>query len=237
MQVGRCAAAAGVQRTPDRRPVGRRRHDGYPTAAAPATRSGATRWHTRGVVDRDADRLVHLPLAHQVEALEAIVRCNPVVADVLDRLPALPLGSWYIGAGGVAGTVWNHLHGFAPTHGIKDYDVVYYDADDLSERAEQAVEAQVTEMLGANGAAVDVTNEARVHTWYEHRFGRPLAPYRSVEHAIATWPTTANSIGVRCDRGEFVVCAPFGLADLFAMVVRANPTLVDEPVYRAKAEP
>jgi hypothetical protein len=40
---------------------------------------------------------------------------------------------------------------------------------------------------------------------------------RSVEHAIATWPTTATSIGVRCDGG-------------------ANTTLVDEPVYRAKAE-
>jgi hypothetical protein len=188
------------------------------------------------VVDRDADRLAHLPLAHQVQALESIVRSNPVVADVLDRLPALNLGSWYIGAGGVAGTVWNHLHGFAPTHGIRDYDIVYFDAEDLSERSEKAVEAQVTQLLGANGAAIDVTNEARVHTWYEQRFGRPLGPYRSVEHAIATWPSTASSIGVRCHGGEFVVCAPFGLADLFAMVVRANTTLVDETVYRAKAE-
>jgi hypothetical protein len=188
------------------------------------------------VVDRDADRLAHLPLAHQVQALESIVRSNPVVADVLGQLPALNLGSWYIGAGGVAGTVWNHLHGFAPTHGIKDYDIVYFDAEDLSETAEKAVEAQVTELLGVHGAAIDVTNEARVHTWYEQRFGRPLSPYRSVEHAIATWPTTASSIGVRCDGDEFAVCAPFGLADLFAMVVRANPTLVDESVYRAKAE-
>jgi hypothetical protein len=188
------------------------------------------------VVDRDADRLAHLPLAHQVRALESMVRSNPVVAAVLDQVPALNLGSWYIGAGAVAGTVWNHLHGFAPTHGIKDYDVVYFDADDLSEPAEKAVEAQVTGLLGGKGAAVDVTNEARVHTWYEQRFGRPLRPYRSAEHAIATWPTTATSIGVRCDGREFVVCAPFGLADLFAMVVRANTTLVEESVYQAKAE-
>jgi hypothetical protein len=88
------------------------------------------------VVDRDADRLAHLPLAHQVQALESIVRSNPVVAGVLDQLPALNLGSWYIGAGGVAGTVWNHLHGYAPTHGIKDYDIVYFHAEDLSEPAE-----------------------------------------------------------------------------------------------------
>ena len=36
--------------------------------------------------------------------------------------------------------------------------------------------------------------------------------------------------------GEFFVCAPYGLADLFAMVVRANTTLIDEPVHRAEAE-
>jgi hypothetical protein len=77
------------------------------------------------VVDRDGNRLAHLPLARQVRALESILRSNPVVADVLDQLPALRLGSWYIGAGGVAGTVWNHLHGFAPTYGIKDYDIAY----------------------------------------------------------------------------------------------------------------
>ena len=188
------------------------------------------------MVDRSADRLAHLPLADQVQALERIVCSNPIVAGVLDQLPALQLGSWYIGAGAVAGTVWNYLHGFAPTRGIKDYDIVYFDAQDLGEPAENAVQARVTELLGANGAAFDVTNEARVHTWYEQRFGRPLAPYRSVEHAIATWPTTASSIGVRCEGAEFVVCAPFGLADLFAMVVRANTTLVEEPVYRAKAE-
>jgi uncharacterized protein len=188
------------------------------------------------VVDRDGDRLAHLPLARQVQALESIVRSNPVVAGILDQLPALNLGSWYIGAGGLAGTVWNHLHGYPPTHAIKDYDIVYFDAEDLSEPAEKAVHAQVTQLLAASGAVFDVTNEARVHTWYEQRFGRPLSPYRSVEHAIATWPTTATSIGVRREGGQFVVCAPFGLADLFAMVVRPNTTLVDEPVYRAKAE-
>ncbi len=183
-----------------------------------------------------AARLAHLSLDRQVQALESIVRTNPVVAAVLDRLPALSLGSWYLGAGGIAGTVWNHLHGFAPTHAIKDYDIVYFDAEDLSAATETTVEAQVTELLGADRAVIDVTNQARVHTWYEQRFGRPLAPYRSVEHAIATWPTTASSIGVRREGGAFVVCAPYGLADLFSMVVRANPTLVDEPVYRAKAE-
>lgn len=198
--------------------------------------------HARGlrpyaaVIDRDGDALAHAPLARQMEALEAIVRTNQVVCRLLDRLPGLLPPSWYLGAGGVAQTVWNHLHGFDPTQAIRDYDVVYHDADDLTEANERRIEAAVTAFVGVDGVRLDVTNEARVHQWYERRFGRALPPYRSVEHAIATWPTTATSVGVRADGGAFVVCAPFGLADLYAMVVRANTALVDRSVYEAKAE-
>src|SRR4029079_779005 len=117
-------------------------------------------------------------------------------------------------------------HGFGSTYGIDDYDLVYFDRDDVTAAGESAIEAGVLAALaGARGAKVDVTNEARVHMWYERSFGRPLAPYRSTEHAIATRPTTATSVGVRRDEGGLVVCAPFGLADLFAMVVRPNTTL------------
>ena len=178
--------------------------------------------------------LGELSLTRQAEALEALIRANPVVSALLEELPGLGLPDWYLGAGGVAQTVWNHLHGFSPTYGIDDYDIVYFDPDDLTAEGEAAVEASVLALAGARGARVDVTNEARVHTWYERRFGRPLAPYRSTEHAIATWPTTATSVGVRSDEGGLVVCAPFGLADLFAMVVRANTTLIDREVYEAK---
>lgn len=83
---------------------------------------------------------------------------------------------------------------------------------------------------------IDVTNEARVHLWYERRFGFAIAPYRSTEHAISTWPTTASSVGVRYDVNGFIVCAPFGLDDLFSMVVRPNKRLIDEAVYEAKVQ-
>ena len=44
--------------------------------------------------------------------------------------------NWYLGAGGVVQTVWNMKHGFDPEHGIKDYDLVYYDANDTSYEGE-----------------------------------------------------------------------------------------------------
>lgn len=164
------------------------------------------------------------------------MRCNPVATTVLDAGDRLGLPSWYLGAGAIAQTVWNCQHGFEPTHGIADYDVVYFDPEDLTADGERDVAERAMRLIGDVGAELDVTNEARVHLWYPERFGRSIPPYRSTEDAIGTWPTTATSVGVRTDGDEFVVCAPFGLSDLFAMVVRPNKTIITQSVYEAKAQ-
>jgi hypothetical protein len=187
----------------------------------------------------DLRSLADADVATQVAALGRLLRASPVVEPLLDALPAWGLPGCYVGAGAVVQTVWNAAHGFAPDVGVKDADVVYFDARDLSAEAEDRTESLVRSSVPSLGVAVDVTNEARVHLWYERRFGVPLEPYRSTEEAIATWPTTASSIGVRpvpggADDG-LVVCAPYGLRDLFALVVRPNQTLVTEAVYTAKA--
>jgi hypothetical protein len=167
--------------------------------------------------------------------LGAILSRQPVVAALLERVPSLGLPGWYLGAGSVAQTVWNALHGFELTFGIADYDLAYFDPGDLTAEAEHDAERRARLLLTEFAEKVDVTNEARVHLWYEQRFGQPIAPYQSTEAAIATWPTTATSIGVRPGRAGLEVCAPFGLADLFSMVVRPNKRLVSREVYEAKA--
>jgi hypothetical protein len=174
------------------------------------------------------------PLHEQSAFLEATLRKNDVAQAVLAVARELDLPDWYFGAGGVAQTVWNVLHGFEASAGIKDYDLVYFDSADLTIESERAIEAEVADRLRRSGIVVDVKNEARVHLWYEQRFGRHLEPYRSTGDAIATWPTTASSVGVRYDGDRFVVCAPFGLADLISIVARANKTIVTRDVYEEK---
>jgi hypothetical protein len=174
------------------------------------------------------------PLHEQSAYLEATLRENDVAQAVLAVAQQLDLPDWYFGAGGVAQTVWNVLHGFEASAAIKDYDLVYFDAADLRIETKSEIEAEVADRLRGDGIVVDVKNEARVHLWYERRFGRHLEPYRSTGDAIATWPTTASSVGVRYDGHTFVVCAPFGLADLISMVARANKTIVTRDVYEEK---
>ena len=175
-----------------------------------------------------------LPIHHQVEYLQNALNQNPVARTVLRVGVEMDLPNWYFGAGGVAQTVWNLRHGFDPGQGIKDYDLVYFDPDDLSAEAEKQREDEVARRLVDARIVVDVKNEARVHLWYAEQFGRRLQPYGSTEDAIATWPTTASSIGVRHDREGFVVHAPFGLSDLLGMVARPNKTIVTRDVYEEK---
>ena len=83
---------------------------------------------------------------------------------------------------------------------------------------------------------LDVKNEARIHLWYEECFGYAIKPYISSADAIATFPTTATAVGVRRIHGKFECCAPFGLDDLFGLVVRPNKRQITRDIYEAKVD-
>jgi hypothetical protein len=180
------------------------------------------------------DRPEAAPLHLQVKYLDDALKLNLVAQAVLTVGPDLALPNCYLGAGGIAQTVWNLRRGFDAAAGIKDYDLAYFDPRDLSAEAEHRNEVEVASRLSEFGIAVDVKNQARVHLWYGERFGRHIEPFRSTEEAIASWPATASCVGVRQDHDGFVVCAPFGLADLLAMVARPNKTIVSQEVYEEK---
>ena len=152
----------------------------------------------------------------------------------MERLEDLSLPDCYLGAGCVAQTVWNAAHDKPPAADIIDYDIVYFDAGDLTEAGENAVATRVRTLMSDLAVAVDVKNQARVHLWYRQRFGYDIVPYTSTEDAIATWPTTATAVGVRLTHGRPVVCAPYGLDDLLGLVVRANRVQITPEIYRGK---
>lgn len=166
-----------------------------------------------------------------------ILEKNKSVQLILNRADSLNMPNWYLGAGGIAQTAWNVLHGFNAETGIKDYDLVYYDADNTSYEAEDVFIKKGKELFKDLFVLVEIRNQARVHLWYENHFGKPIDQYKSVEEAISAWPTTATSIGVRKNiNGKFQVYAPFGLDDLLSMIVRANKTQITEKIYQDKVD-
>jgi len=149
----------------------------------------------------------------------------------------LNLPNWYLGAGCVAQTVWNELHGFQPTEHIKDYDLVYFNGSDLSYEDEDFHLREGEKLFRGLGVKVEIKNEARVHLWYQEHFGYAIDPYKSVEDSIASWPTTATSVGVRLGRGgRFEAYAPFGLDDLYGLIVRPNKRRITKEIYMEKIE-
>jgi len=177
-----------------------------------------------------------LPVLEQVAELERMVRRNPLVEAILAKGSELALPGWYLAAGCVVQTVWNVLIGREPTAGIRDYDLLYFDGTDLSWEAEDAVVRRCAAVFADLGVDVEVRNQARVHLWYERRFGVACPPYRSTEAAIDTFPATTCCVGLRQDRtGRLRVYAPHGFGDLFGLVLRPNPALAPGTVYKAKA--
>lgn len=96
---------------------------------------------------------------------------NPTNSALLSRLPSLGLNECYLTAGCLFQPVWNRALGWAPDHGIKDYDMFYFDARDLSWDAEDLVIRRVGQITDHLGIRVETRNQARVHLWYEQRFG------------------------------------------------------------------
>ncbi|MGP4020377.1 nucleotidyltransferase family protein [Saccharopolyspora sp. 5N708] len=176
-----------------------------------------------------------LPVAEQLNAFREVLSRNDVLVEVLDRAARLGLPGWYLTAGCLFQTVWNAVTGRAPAEGIKDYDLFYFDATDLSWEAEDGVIQSVQEAFTDVPAEVEVRNEARVHLWYEQKFGVPCRPYSSTEDAIDSFAATTCCLGVRLEPGgHWRVYAPHGLSDVFNLVVRPNPVLAPRSVYQAK---
>ncbi|HEX7758160.1 MAG TPA: nucleotidyltransferase family protein [Caulobacteraceae bacterium] len=157
--------------------------------------------------------------------LDAILRATPGLMHVMRTARALDLPDWMIFSGAIYQPVWNHLTGRDPAYGIKDYDLAYFDASDISYEAEDEVIRRVAAAFEAPlRALVEVRNQARVHVWFEAKFGEAYAPLSHTAEAIARFTAPAFCVGARLEADDTIsIVAPYGLEDLFAMRIRRNP--------------
>ena len=163
-------------------------------------------------------------LNEQLKDLEEILFKNKTLKEILTRLEKSNLKNYYVGAGAINQTVFNYLHNFKIDANIKDYDIIYYD-EDLSYEKEDLVIKYIKELLKDLDVDVDIKNQARVHLWYNKKYNDNRKPYTSLEDAVSRWGTTITCIGVRLEDDNLIVDAPYGLNDLFNMIIR--PVKID----------
>lgn len=155
---------------------------------------------------------------------------HTILYDLMNLLDDSIIPNHYIAAGSIAQSVWNATMGFAPEYGIHDIDIIYFDQDTSAEK-ESAVKATVHELTNDLHIPVDVVNQARVHLWYGKE--SPLFPLKSAEEGINLW-VPATSIGVKLHNKRFTVYAPYGLFDMFSMIIRPNKLVMSEEYYIRK---
>src|SRR5258708_30989752 len=123
--------------------------------------------------------------------------------QVLSVARRLCLPDWLVFSGAVYQPVLNHLTGRPLDYGIKDYDLGYFDASDLSYEAEDAVirrvKAAVDEPLRS---MIEVRNQARLHLWFERKFGEPYGPLSCTAEALERFASATFAVGVRLQPGD-----------------------------------
>jgi hypothetical protein len=149
-----------------------------------------------------------------------LVLRNPVNAAILQRLPRLGLADGWLVSGCLSQTVWNIQTGRDLQHGIRDYDIFYFDAD-TSYEAEDLVIRRVREACAGITDAIEVRNQARVHLWYGEKFSAPYPPLSRSTDGIDRFLMDCAQVGIR-ETGQ--VYAPKGFSDLEKMIVRPNDT-------------
>jgi len=159
------------------------------------------------------------------ERLTAILCGTTPLMQVLSAARHLNLPDWLVFSGAVYQPVLNHLTRRPVDYGIKDYDLGYFDASDLSYDAEDAVIRRVEAAFDEPQLSmVEVRNQARVHLWFEAKFGEAYGPLSSTAEALERFASATFAVGVRLESDDrLYIEAPFGLSDLFALRLRPNP--------------
>jgi hypothetical protein len=162
-----------------------------------------------------------------------IAMSNLANAALLSRLPSLGLSECHLAAGCIFQPVWNRASGWPADHGIRDYDVFYFDACDLSWEAEDAVIQRVEAITNDLGIRVETRNQARVHLWYEQRFGTHCPALTSARDGIDRFLISCTCVGIDVAGNELY--APNGLQDLARGVLRMNLANPQPDLFRRKA--
>lgn len=171
----------------------------------------------------------------QRDVLEGIVRSQPVLMTVLAGLRAMALPDHLLVAGAIYNEVWNHLTARPTLTGVNDIDVFYFDDRDIGWDAEDVVIKACDARFAGLPLPVQVRNQARVHLWFEQKFGSPFTPLASSAEMLGRYASKTHAVGARLDaHGAMAIVAPFGLDDLFSFRMVPNPVLDNRASHASK---
>lgn len=149
----------------------------------------------------------------QLLQVQTIIAADPLRWRILRLVQELELSDCWVAAGCVRSAIWDHLHQRSASPLPPDVDVIWFDSERTSADLDSHIEAALRRKDQTIGWSVK--NQARMHLRNDD------SPYSSAVDAMTHWPETATAVAVRLGVGDVVeVAAPFGLDDLFNLIVR-----------------
>jgi uncharacterized protein len=150
------------------------------------------------------------------EDIMKLIESDERMMEIIKAASQLSLPDWWICAGFVRSKIWDTLHGFENRTDPPDVDVIYYDHEDISEKTEKELEAELMRILP--DVPWSVKNEARMHVMNH------IEPYTSAEDAISKFPETATALGVKIDKdNNLILTAPWGVDDVINLELKPTP--------------
>ncbi len=171
---------------------------------------------------------------HSASEFVEIALENRFNAEILDRLPALDIPQCHLVAGCLFQTVWNRLADKPADHAISDYDIFYFDGSDLSWEAEDTVIKRVAAAFDDLPIRIDVKNQARVHLWYEEKFGAGYPQLQSARDGIGRYLVECTCVGI--ETASRTLYAPYGLDDIWRGRLKMNPKNPRPDAFVEKAQ-
>ena len=172
----------------------------------------------------------HIKYSAYEKEFTEIILSNDWFMEALKVVRDCNVPNWLVGGGVIRNIVWDSLHGYNIPTSLKDLDVAFYDSKDLSIERDKLIQEKLKN--SQPNINWEVTNQAGVHLWYEECFGFKVNPLKSCEEAVSTWPETATCVGVRLmEDNSLIIVAPFGLEDLFKLILRRNKTRITQDIF------
>lgn len=153
--------------------------------------------------------------------LQELIASDAARMRVLHRVRELGLPDCWVAAGFVRSQVWDTMHQRSSSPLPQDIDVIWYDAEQASSERDALLELALR--ARDNSLNWSVKNQARMHQRNADK------PYRSATDAMVYWPETATAVAIRLSNQDVIeIAAPFGLDDLFDLVVRPTARFLTE---------
>ncbi|MTI17661.1 hypothetical protein E1162_10460 [Rhodobacteraceae bacterium RKSG542] len=166
--------------------------------------------------------------------LKTFIRNSSLLMEAYEAGRSLNLADYWLTSGAIYQSLWNSLTQRPEGYGLKDIDLIYFD-EDRSWAAENHVIETIAAKTSHLPVEVEIKNQARVHLWFQEKFGSPYPKLKSATQSLLYYAALTHSVAftVACD-GSIKIAAPFGLRRIYAMRMEPNHTLDNHDTYKRK---